>query len=105
MKRIFIIGILLASNALADAKEYNIIIKDHKFSPENIEVPAGEKLKLIIDNQDPTAEEFESHSLHREKIIQGNSSAVIYVGPLEAGEYGFFGEFNADSAKGLLIAK
>ena len=105
MKKLFIIAVLLASNALANAKEYTIIIKNHKFSPETIEVPVGEAVKLIIDNQDPTAEEFESHSLHREKIIQGNSSAIIYVGPLEAGEYAFFGEFNEATAQGLLIAK
>ncbi|MEJ2762082.1 MAG: cupredoxin domain-containing protein, partial [Gammaproteobacteria bacterium] len=49
--------------------------------------------------------EFESYPLNREKIITGNSSGVIYIGPLEAGEYDFFGDFHQDTAKGRLIAK
>ncbi len=84
---------------------YEIIIKDHKFSPEEITVPAGEKIKLIIDNQDSTPEEFESHDMNREKIIRGNKKATIYVGPLEPGKYHFFGEFNMDTANGYIIAK
>lgn len=84
---------------------YEIVIKDHKFSPEEITVPAGEKIKLIIDNQDPTPEEFESHDMNREKIIRGNKKATIYVGPLEPGKYHFFGEFNMDTANGYIIAK
>jgi plastocyanin domain-containing protein len=84
---------------------YEIIIKDHKFSPELLKVPAGEKIKLIIDNQDPTPEEFESHDFNREKIIPGNSKATIFIGPLKPGKYHFFGEFNMDTAKGDIIAE
>lgn len=96
---------LLASQALAETKEFTITIKDHKFTPEVTEIPVGEKVKLIIDNQDPTPEEFESHSLNREKIIKGNSKGTVFVGPLEAGEYDYFGEFNEDSAKGKIVVK
>jgi len=63
------------------------------------------KVKILIINQDPTPEEFESHSLNREKVIAGNSSASIYVGPLDAGSYKFFGEFNEATAQGVIIAK
>ncbi|MGH1404278.1 MAG: DUF6746 family protein [Alphaproteobacteria bacterium] len=84
---------------------YEIVIKDHKFSPEEITVPAGEKIKLIIDNQDPTPEEFESHDMNREKIIGGNKKAIIFVGPLKPGKYHFFGEFNMKTANGYVIAK
>lgn len=90
----------------AEKKEfYEIVIKDHKFSPEEIRVPAGQKIKLIVDNQDPTPEEFESHDLNREKIIAGNTKATIFVGPLEPGKYHFFGEFNMATAKGDIIAE
>lgn len=101
----FAIIILLTSNAYADRAEFTIVIKDHKFLPETLEVPTGEKIKLIIDNQDITPEEFESHDLNREKIIGGNSKGSIFIGPLDAGEYKFFGEFNEDSAQGKIIAK
>lgn len=93
------------ATASSEPKEFTIIIKDHKFTPESLEVPAGEQVKLVIDNQDSTPEEFESHSMNSEKIIKGNSQGVVLVGPLAAGEYEYFGEFNADSAKGKIVAK
>lgn len=84
---------------------YEIVIKDHVFTPSEIKVPAGEALKLVVDNQDSTPEEFESDDFRREKIIPGNSKATINVGPLEPGTYKFFGEFNEDTAQGTLIAE
>ncbi len=82
---------------------FDIIIKDHQFHPARVEVPAGVKVKLIVDNQDPTPEEFESYEFNREKVIMGNSKATVFVGPLEAGEYPFFGEFNQATAQGVLV--
>lgn len=89
----------------AETPEYTLVIKDHKFAPDVVEVPADTKVKLIVKNEDPTPEEFESHDFKREKIIPGNSSATIFVGPLKAGEYKFFGEFNEATAQGKLIVK
>ncbi|MGD8559503.1 MAG: cupredoxin domain-containing protein [Gammaproteobacteria bacterium] len=91
--------------AQADVPQYDLIIKDHQFTPANLEIPAGKKVKLVVKNQDATPEEFESHELNREKMITGNSSAVIYVGPLDPGSYKFFGEFNPKTAQGTLIVK
>lgn len=100
------VSILLSPmSASAEAPVYRIEIKDHKFSPEALEVPAGQKVKLEVVNNDATAEEFESYELNREKIIKGNSSAIIFIGPLEPGSYPYFGEFNMDTAKGTIIAK
>ena len=96
----------LPSDTLAGEKpEFTIIIKDHKFEPEVLRVPAGVKIKLIVHNQDPTPEEFESFELNREKIIGGGRKATIYIGPLKPGEYPFFGEFNMDTALGTIIAE
>jgi plastocyanin len=89
----------------ADTPEFKLVIKDHKFTPAELTIPAGVKVKLIVDNQDATPEEFESHELNREKVIPGNSQAKIFVGPLKAGTYPFFGEFNEATAQGKLIAK
>lgn len=97
--------ILTPPAVAAEVKSYEIIIKDHKFTPDVVEVPAGEKIKLLVKNQDETPEEFESHDLKREKIIKGGKEATINVGPLAAGEYKFFGEFNEATAQGKLVAK
>jgi hypothetical protein len=91
------------SAAAADLKEFTLVIKDHRFHPERLEVPADMRIKLIVDNQDNSPEEFESYELNREKVIPGNTRSIIFVGPLKPGEYPFFGEFNMDTANGLLI--
>ena len=106
MKRLALAALLSTSLvAFAQDAEYAIAIKDHKFSPDRIEIPAGKKVKLMVDNQDATPEEFESHSMKIEKVIPGKSKATIFVGPLKAGEYKFVGEFNEKTAKGVIVAK
>jgi hypothetical protein len=90
---------------LAADKEFTLVIKDHYFVPSEIRVPAGQKVKLIVENQDATPEEFESHELNREKIIAPKSKVSIFIGPLKAGKYPFFGEFNQATARGIVIAE
>ena len=86
-------------------QEVPLIVSGHRFQPTELTVPAGKKIKLTIDNHDATPEEFESHALNREKVIAGQSTAAIYVGPLAPGRYPFFGEFNESTAQGVLIAQ
>jgi cupredoxin-like protein len=85
--------------------EFALVIKNHRFEPTEIVVPAGKKLTLLVHNQDPTPEEFESHSLRREKVIAGGGKASIFIGPLKPGRYEFFGEYNEKTARGAVIAK
>ena len=101
-----LLGVLAftASHA-ADPVEVKLVIKDHRFVPAELKVPAGQKIKLVVDNQDATPEEFESYSLNREKIVPGKSKITVMVGPLKPGKYEFFGEFNMDTAQGVLIAQ
>jgi plastocyanin len=96
--------LLLSSGAFA-ADEMALTIKDHRFTPAELKVPAGKKIKLIVDNQDATPEEFESHDLNREKVIAPKSKATIFIGPLKPGTYKFFGEFNQSTAQGAVIAE
>lgn len=105
MRNSLLILLLLPIATFAADVDYTIVIKDHHFQPAELIVPASKKIKLLIENQDATPEEFESHSLNREKIIAGNGKAIIYIGPLEVGRYQYFGEFNEATAQGLLIAK
>ncbi len=94
-----------ASAHAAEPKTVELVIKDHKFTPAEVKVPANEKVTLIVKNQDATPEEFESHDLKREKVIKANSEAKILVGPLKPGTYKFVGEFNEATAKGQIIAE
>jgi plastocyanin len=110
MKTTLISALLIAAFAVplgvrAETPEFTIAIKNHRFEPAEITVPAGQKVKLVIHNQDATPEEFESHDLRREKVIAAGAKASIWVGPLQPGTYVFFGEYHEATAKGRLIAK
>ena len=91
--------------AVAAEPEFTIVIKNHRFDPAEVKVPAGQRVKLVVDNQDSTAEEFESHSMNREKVIPGGKKASIFVGPLKPGRYTFFGEYHEKAAQGVVIAE
>lgn len=89
----------------SDIEKYEIKLVKHKFAPDIITASADKIIKLKIINTDSTVEEFESFELKREKIVTGNSSITITVGPLKPGEYKFFGEFHPQTAQGKLIIK
>ena len=97
--------VIVSTQAIAGPPIIEIAIKDHLFYPAVVEVPANTKVKLLINNLDTTAEEFESYELNREKVIAGNTKSVIFVGPLPPGEYPFFGEFFPKTAQGKVIVK
>jgi plastocyanin len=108
-RRVFLglaLGLLSAASAVAaDLPQVELSIKDHRFEPARITIPAGRKVVLVVHNRDATPEEFESNEFNREKVILGGRTARIYVGPLQAGSYRFFGEFHADSAQGVLVVE
>ena len=85
--------------------EVQLAIKAHRFEPAELKVPAGQRIRLVVHNQDPTPEEFESHSLNREKVIPGGSRATIYIGPLKPGRYSFFDEFHTELPAGVIEAR
>ena len=91
--------------AFADDETVALVIQDHRFEPAELVVPAGKKVKLVVENRDATPEEFESFELNREKVIAGKSSATIWIGPLKPGRYPFVGEFNDKTARGVIVAK
>ncbi len=105
MKKLFFAMLCVPALSLAGDLEYQLTIKDHQFTPSEIQVPAGQKIKLVVSNLDSTPEEFESHSLNREKVIAGNAKANIYIGPLSPGKYEFFGEFHEKTARGVIVAQ
>jgi len=101
--------LLAASGAAMPARagkpEFEIELRNHLFWPSELVIPAHTKVKLLVTNNDPTPEEFESYELNREKVIMGQRTTVIFIGPLAPGEYPFFGEFHPKTAQGKVIAK
>jgi plastocyanin len=89
----------------SEQASYTLTIKNHRFQPSELSVPAGKRFKLIVRNLDPTPEEFESHSLNREKVVRGRGKITINIGPLKPGTYKFYGEFHEKTAQGRIVAR
>jgi plastocyanin len=89
----------------ADIPSISLTAKQGRFEPVTVKVPAGQKFKLVVKNEGPGAEEFESAELNREQVVPPGSSTVIFLGPLERGTYSFFGDFHPDTAKGQIVVE
>ena len=98
-------ALVTLSPATARAQDYTLTIKDHKFNPEELKVPANTRVVITIINDDATPEEFESKILKVEKVIAGKSKGTVRIGPLKPGRYSFVGEFHEATAKGVVIAE
>lgn len=97
------VGLAQASEKTED-KKCDIIIKDKKFTSGNLiasngdncqfDLPSAIAHKIKICNEDNVAVEFESHDLHREKVIKPGKSITTSIGPLEKDKiYKFVEEF------------
>ena len=88
----------------ADPPRFSLTIRNHQFEPAQLEVPADTKIELHIRNADPTPAEFESADMHREKVVTGGQEITVFIGPLRAGSYEFFDDFNP-TARGHVVAR
>ena len=100
------LAVLLVGGSGARADDVpTLVFHHHRFVPDRIEVPAHVKFRLMVKNTDNTADEFESSDLNREKLVTPGQTITVFLGPLDPGEYHFFGDFHQDTAQGVLVAK
>ncbi len=97
--------IVAAPAAQAEDAPIRLEFRDHRFVPDRLIVPARQKFRLLVTNSDATADEFESTELNREKLVPPGQTVTIFLGPLQPGEYKFFGDFHQDTAKGVMVAQ
>ena len=95
----------LRFTAPAHAEDLVITLKNHQFSPPELTIPAGQKVRIVVRNQDPTPAEFESSDLNREKVVSAHAEISLFIGPLDAGRYGYFDDFHRDTTTGVIVAK
>jgi hypothetical protein len=99
-------GLLFSVFVFADELPlYKIVIKDHQFIPDTIKVKADQKFRLEVKNEDAGSEEFESATMHIEKIVGPKKTLRLVLGPLKKGTYSFMGEFHQATAQGNVIAE
>jgi hypothetical protein len=86
------------------AEPVQLVLKDHKFTPDAVTVPAGERFQITLHNQDPTPSEFESSQMHFEKVVTGGGHITVNAGPLKPGTYKFYDEYHEKTAHGTVTA-
>jgi hypothetical protein len=101
---VLLVALLAAPQARAE-DPLVLVFRQHRFYPDHITVPAGKKIHLVVQNTDDTADEFESTDLNREKLVAPGGRITLFIGPLDAGTYKFFGDFHRDTANGVIEAK
>ncbi|KVD89672.1 cupredoxin-like domain protein [Burkholderia sp. ABCPW 14] len=94
-----------ATHAFAADDTYNLTLKNHKFSPAGLTIPAGKKVKVTVKNLDATPAEFESDDFKAEKVIPAGKQVDIFIGPLKAGVYEFHDEYHEAESKTKLTVK
>ena len=95
----------LAGVASADAPPaVTLTLKNHRFTPATFTVPAGQKVRVTLINQDPATEEFDSHDLRLEEVVTPMGRISFDIGPLQPGQYSFMGEFHPETAQGKVTA-
>jgi len=99
-------GVVAMTSLPASAEDPPILVfHNHRFEPARIEVPANVKFRLQVKNTDDTADEFESVDLNREELVKPSQTITVFLGPLDPGEYKFFGDFHQDTAQGVMVAR
>jgi hypothetical protein len=83
---------------------FKLSLKDHKFTPSELTVPANERFLIEVENLDPTPAEFESTDLKIEKFVVGGGKITVRARALKPGTYKFFDEYNPDVATGTVVA-
>ncbi len=95
VRRVILTLCLALSPALAVASpHYTLTIYDHAFAPSTLTVPAGTRFRLEVRNARTLPSEFESFDLNREKMVPGDTTVSVWIGPLRPGKYKFFDDFN-----------
>jgi cupredoxin-like protein len=85
------------------AANLTVTVKNHRFQPAELHAPANVPINIRVKNLDSSRMEFESDGLHVEKVIGGNSEAVIQIKPQAPGKYDFYDDFNQQATGSLVV--
>jgi heme/copper-type cytochrome/quinol oxidase subunit 2 len=107
MKRLLpiILAMLPMLADAADAPGYALVLKNHRYQPSELHIPADTRIRLEVITQDPSPEEFESDDFPAEKIVMPNSRISLFIGPFKPGRYRFYGDFHQPTAQGTLVVE
>jgi hypothetical protein len=82
-----------------------VTLRDGRFAPARLTVPANTAFKIRVTNADQRAIEFESFELHRERVVQPGETITVYMPALAPGTYTFVDDFHRDTPEGTIVAE
>ena len=91
--------------AQAELPSYELSLRDGHFTPALLEVPAGQRFKIVLKNIGEGPAEVESTPLRVEKVLSPGVTSFVVIHPLRPGHYPFFDEFNPQLPEGGILAK
>jgi hypothetical protein len=91
-----------AATAQQDVSAH-LAVRNHRFEPVEIHVPANRPVALTVRNLDGADIEFESVSLRVERVIPAGSQGTINLRPLQPGRYTFFDDFHPQTRGTLVV--
>jgi heme/copper-type cytochrome/quinol oxidase subunit 2 len=97
--------IFAATYAAAGADEVTIRFADHHFTPQTLNVPAGQPIVIKVINASKETIEFESFKLNREVAMTPGETTTVRLPALSAGSYDFYDDFHQDVPQGSIVAK
>ena len=95
----------IGGTARAADPTFSLTIKDHRFSPSELTIPANTRVRFLVKNLDPTPAEFESDDFKAEKIVPAGVEVSVAIPPLKPGVSEFHDEFHEALSKSRLIMK
>jgi plastocyanin len=101
-------GLFLAVSATstrANETAFTLVLKDHRFTPAELTIPANTRVRFVVKNMDPTPAEFESDQFRAEKVLPAGQEVSFVIGPLKPGTYEFHDEYHENESKSRLIVK
>lgn len=84
---------------------FEVVAKEGRLFPERLEVPIGQRIKLVVKNQGKSPIEFENLAMRIEKVLAPGATSFVVLPKLKPGEYEFIDEFHMDTGKMIVVAK
>jgi len=99
-----LLPLIFAALAIAD-EPAPIDFQNHHFTPQVLNVPAGQPFQLKVTNSSNETIEFESFKLNRETAMTPGQSIIVRLPALSPGSYDFYDDFHQDVPQGSIVAK
>lgn len=94
-----------ATAQAAEPPKLVVTLQDHRFTPDHLTVPAGQRFLIELTNRDGAVAEFESYDMKFEKIVVAGGTVTVHAGPLHPGTYKFFDDYHPQATGSVTAGK